>query len=166
MADKQNNQEISQERLASIIEDNMGLVIRLVEIFKPKSPEEYDEFIQLGRIGLWKAVLKYDPARSKFSTTAWHYIRFEILRHIQKRSEQQVAQLEDLIPVEDTHTNVLNHIWEYVPDSLSEKEQAVLNLRLSGYTFVNIGNQMGFSRGWANNTYNSAVEKIRHANNK
>jgi DNA-directed RNA polymerase specialized sigma subunit len=45
------------------IEANMGLVVSVVNSFNPKSDEERDEYIQAGRIGLWKALQKYDPNR-------------------------------------------------------------------------------------------------------
>ena len=155
---------VSEDRLASMIEENMGLVVLLAKSFRPRDDEERDEFVQLGRIGLWKAILKHDPRRSQLSTTAWHYIRWEILRHLQRKSSQDL-QLDETIPVEDSKIS-LDSLWEYLPDSLSDKERTVLSLRLDGYTFVDIGNKMGFSRGWANNTYRSAVDKIQDANSE
>jgi RNA polymerase sigma factor (sigma-70 family) len=38
----------------------------------------YDEAIQAGRVGLWRAVLGYDPDRGAFSTYAWP----SITRHV------------------------------------------------------------------------------------
>jgi hypothetical protein len=39
-------------------------------------------------------------------------------------------------------------------------------MRLEGYTFSDIGDSLGYSRGWANNIYKTAVKKINEANEK
>lgn len=45
----------------------------------------YEEALQAGRIGLWRAILGYDPTRgTTFSTYAW----VAISRHIDRRSEE------------------------------------------------------------------------------
>lgn len=48
----------------------------------------YEEALQAGRIGLWRAILNYDPARSTaFSTYAWVAIR----RHIRRTAAQEAG---------------------------------------------------------------------------
>ncbi len=48
----------------------------------------YEEALQAGRIGLWRAILNYDPARgTAFSTYAWVAIR----RHIHRAATQAVG---------------------------------------------------------------------------
>ena len=42
-----------------LIETHMGLVISVVNSFKPQNMTERDDYIQAGRIGLWKALKKY-----------------------------------------------------------------------------------------------------------
>ena len=44
----------------------------------------YDEAIQAGRIGLWRAVLGYDPDRGAFSTYAWPSITRHIWRAVKE----------------------------------------------------------------------------------
>ena len=44
----------------------------------------YDEAIQAGRIGLWRAVLGYDPERGAFSTYAWPSITRHIWRAVKE----------------------------------------------------------------------------------
>lgn len=156
------SKQAAQDELARVLEDNMGLVVLLAKSFHPRNEDEYEEFVHLGRIGVWKAHQKHDPSRSRFSTTAYHYIRWEILRHLSKKPSE--AQLDDAIVVEDTNFK-LDNLWEYLPKTLSDKEKKVVELRLvDNHTFVDIGKIMGYSRGWANNTYKSALEKIEHAN--
>jgi len=44
----------------------------------------YDEALQAGRIGLWRAVLGYDPDRGAFSTYAWPSIARHIWRAVKE----------------------------------------------------------------------------------
>ena len=155
------NTAAEQDELAHILEDNMGLVFLLAKSFNPRNENEFDEFVQLGRIGLWKAYKKHDPQRSVFSTTAWHFIRWEILRHLEKRSKESYELDENLIAGKSTEDS----LWEYLPPTLSDIEKKVVELRLvDNRTFLNIGEVMGYSRGWANNIYRAALEKIKYAN--
>lgn len=150
------------EQLDFVMESNMGLVVLVAKSFNPRNSDELDEFIQLGRIGMWKAIGKHDPSRAKLSTLIWHYVRWEILRYLKKRKRLEI-QLDESLPIEDNLT-VDSSIWEYLPDCLTYNEHGVIKLRLQGHTFVDIGNEMGYSRGWANNTFKTALQKINHAN--
>jgi RNA polymerase primary sigma factor/RNA polymerase sigma factor len=52
----------------------------------------YDEALQAGRIGLWRALKGYDPTRgTTFSTYAW----VAIMRHIQQAAEDLNRELGD-----------------------------------------------------------------------
>lgn len=51
----------------------------------------YEEALQAGRIGLWQAIQKYDPARgNRFSTYAW----VAICRHIHRRADELRRETE------------------------------------------------------------------------
>jgi len=154
--------DLSSDQLASLMDKNMGLVVTLVNSFKPKNENEADEFMQLGRIGLWKAINKHDPEKAKLSTLIWHYVKWEILRHLDKRKKDKTH-----LPIKDSICGELKNaadIWEFIPDTLNKKEKHVVQLRLEGHTFLDIGEKIGCSRGWANNIFKSAMEKINEAN--
>lgn len=156
--------EYNQEQLASLIEENMGLVVLIVNSFSPNGQHELDEFIQLGRIGLWKAIIKHDPSRAKLSTLIWHYVRWEIFRHIYKEEKHKhLLELNDSLYSPKLKTS---NFWEIIPEFLSEEEKQVINLKLEGYAFIEIGKKMGYPRGWANNIFKSAVNKIVECNAK
>lgn len=151
-------QKNSEEQL---IHQNMGLVVQLAKSFHPHSAEELDEYIQLGRIGLLKAIRKHDPSRGALTTVAWHYIRWEIIRYLNaNRQEHEVLFDEHAAPT--AHSPV----WELLPDSLSDTERQVVTLRAEGnHTFREIGQILGgFTRGWANKVFKAALVKIREAN--
>ena len=64
-----------------LIEKNMGLVVSVVNSFKPRNQTEREDYVQAGRIGLWKALKKYDRSKGAvLSTYAWNPIRWEIIK--------------------------------------------------------------------------------------
>ena len=66
-----------------LIEKNMGLVLTVVDKFKPTNQHDKEAYIQAGRIGLWKALTKFsETGGSKFSPYAWNPIRWEIIKEI------------------------------------------------------------------------------------
>ena len=157
----------------SDIEKHMGLVVLIAKSFNPQDEEQLEEFIQMGRIAVWKALQKYDPSRAKLSTMMWYYIKWEILRFLKKGRKGKCAKdgfkefyLDDSLYL-DNNKVVLNQnseFWELLPECLTNNEKSVINLRLKGHTFLEIGQQLGYSRGWANNTYKKAIDKIQNGN--
>lgn len=68
-----------------LVKANILLVHSAAHEFEKKMGKiiEYNEFVAQGMIGLWKAVLKYDPERgNKFSTVAFSWIRQSITREV------------------------------------------------------------------------------------
>tara|TARA_R110002051_G_scaffold325290_1_gene426884 strand:+ start:2039 stop:2551 length:513 start_codon:yes stop_codon:yes gene_type:complete len=161
-----------REKEEQLISDNMGLVVSLARSFKPRNALELDDYIQSGRIGLWKAIQKHNPKRGALSTIAWYYIRWEIIRNMPKtnRAKEQELKLVNFtdlpyslprITEDKKYENVFN---ELEPNSLTLKERKILRLRVCGYTMQEIGHHFGHSRGWANEAFKSAIKKVRDAN--
>lgn len=151
---------VDTQREEQLVLDNMGLVVSLAKSFRPPNPTELDEYIQLGRIGLFKAIRKHDPSKAKLSTLAWLYIRWEIIRYIESQNKNITLPL-----LTDKSYDVDMSIWEVLPDSLTDIEKQVVALRLEGRTFKDIGKKLGdYSRGWANTLYTRAIKKANEAN--
>jgi RNA polymerase sigma factor (sigma-70 family) len=149
-----------------LIEANMGLVVSVVNLFSPKSDEERDEYIQAGRIGLWKALQKYDPDRGcKFSPYARNPIRWEIIKAINAyKKYNNHLEPNDLI-VGYLETNNDSDFWEYIPDDMfTDEEKQVIYLRLSNYNFTEICKKIGRGRHYTKKLFMSAVEKLRETN--
>lgn len=145
------------------ISQNIGLIKQVVQNFKPKSKNEFDEFVQLGRIAVWKAYNKYDSSKAKFSTMAWKYISWEIIRHLNKgKNGINIVECE-VLPEAYFYDN---KIYEYIPDNLSKQELMVVKMRLEGYSFIEIGKKMKHTNGWANQIFKSAISKIEKCNEK
>jgi RNA polymerase sporulation-specific sigma factor len=145
-----------------IIHDNMAMVVKIAKSFNPNDDSQLDDFVQLGRIGLMKAVRKYDASRgTKFTTYAWNRIKWEILGYINRNAKHTTHKLpfELELPYEG------DPVWELLPSTLSPMEEKVVLLKSQGHTFKQIGKLLGnYTRGWANKLFRSAREKIIEAN--
>ena len=151
--------------MKDLVEENMGLVISIVNRFNPKNTTERDDFIQAGRIGLWKAIEKFCESRgTKFSPYAWNPIRWEIMKEIRSAMKHKHVSLN--LDDEDKLGEYLSpeSFWELVPSSLTEDERAVITLRLEGHNFKDISEKLDRNRSSVKKVFNSAIKKIRDNN--
>ncbi len=75
--------------LAALMEHHAGLVQRVVRE-QSSGTLSYAELLQAGRIGLWRAVLRYDPGRGvAFSTYAWPAIERHIWQAVARARRPQ-----------------------------------------------------------------------------
>lgn len=162
----------SSQEVNDLVHSNMGLVVSLAKSLRPPNQTEFDEYIQLGRIGLWKAIEKHDPSRAKLSTIAWSHIRWEIIRYITKcrryndflRSEETRAVCELTFRSREALLET-PQLDELLPTTLSRFERTVMLMRHQGYTFQEIGESLGgYPRWWANKLFKSAIKKTQDAN--
>ena len=103
--------------MEELIEKNMGLVLSIVNKFNPRNQTEKDDYIQAGRIGLWKAITKFSKnGGSKFSPYAWNPIRWEIIKEIRSaKSKHDSTNIEDC---KNFATNPpSSSFWEYLPST-------------------------------------------------
>ena len=153
-------------REQQLILENTGLVVSLAKSFKPKNSLEFEEYVQSGRIGLWKAIKKHEPKKGALSTIAWYYIRWEIIRGIVFNNKAQPVRFADLGVDIDSFLGSQqppDNIQDIQPDTLNTIEKKVLKMRSSGYTMREIGESFSRSRGWANEKFKSAINKIKEA---
>jgi RNA polymerase sigma factor (sigma-70 family) len=144
-----------------LIEKNMGLVVSVVNSFHPKGIAEKEDYIQAGRIGLWKALEKHDPKKSALSTYAWNPIRWEIIKEIKAvKSNRYFSITEAKTPSYITGDTV----WEHCPDSLTQEESELVDLRKMGYTLQEIADILGRGRSYVKRVVYRAIQKIRECN--
>ena len=77
--------QLSKEEKDKIVLENLNLVKKVAsKIYYriPKGEIEFDELVNIGVIGLLKAIEKYDKDKAKFSTYAYIKIRGEILDYL------------------------------------------------------------------------------------
>ena len=87
------NSKKYKDNVNKLTEHNLRLVIRFVKLFvQAKTRRNWDQvetvdYLQVGTMGLIRAVEKYDPTRGyKFSTYATYWIRSFVTRHSIKTS--------------------------------------------------------------------------------
>ena len=150
-----------------MIEEHMGMVIVIAKSYNPRTDEELDELIQLGRIGAWKAVQKFDSSKSKLSTYVWNYIRWEIGRHFatlkKKNSRAKVYYATPELLNSLAYTRDEGDLWEIIPDSLNEQEKIVVYMKANGNTLSEISEKIERSINWTHIIFKKAVKKIQDA---
>ena len=66
--------------LETLLRENKGLIQSVIQM-QGMGGIDYTDLVQEGRIGLWLAIMHYDPARGyAFSTYAWTVIRYRLWR--------------------------------------------------------------------------------------
>lgn len=152
--------------MEELIEKNMGLVLSIVSKFNPKNQTERDDYIQAGRIGLWKALTKFSQnGGSKFSPYAWNPIRWEIIKEIRStKAKHDSIHTEDI--AHSPSFKSPSSFWEYIPSNLTKKEEQIIQLKLEGYNFKEISSELSCHRSHIKKIFHNAISKIRDTNDE
>ena len=131
-----------------------------------------DDFQQIARIGLWKACLRYDETKGKFSTYAVPAIENEIKMELRKMSKKPIeVSLEALVKDTDENSETLtisgmligeqdvgfvDTIW--VDKELTDRQKRILGLLYDGMVQADIAREVGISQTMVSRE----VSKIRN----
>ena len=173
-----------------LIERNLRLGAHIVKKYQPP-PEEMEDLLSIGTIGLMKAVVTFDPDKSaRLATYAARCIENEVLMYLRgkKKSSKEVSlyepigtdregneiQLFDVIEMneEDVYRRLeriedVIRLYQKVESVLSQRERMVLKLRYGlyneeEYTQREIAAMLGISRSYVSRIEKSAIEKLRN----
>ena len=173
-----------------LIERNLRLVAHIVKKYQPP-PEEMEDLLSIGTIGLMKAVVTFDPDKSaRLASYAARCIENEVLMYLRgkKKSSKEVSlyepigtdregneiQLFDVIEMneEDVYRRLerkedVIRLYQQVESVLSQRERMVLKLRYGlyneeEYTQREIPAMLGISRSYVSRIEKSAIEKLRN----
>lgn len=173
-----------------LIERNLRLVAHIVKKYQPP-PEEMEDLLSIGTIGLMKAVVTFDPDKSaRLASYAARCIENEVLMYLRgkKKSSKEVSlyepigtdregneiQLFDVIEMneEDVYRRLerkedVIRLYQQVESVLSQRERMVLKLRYGlyneeEYTQREIAAMLGISRSYVSRIEKSAIEKSRN----
>ena len=173
-----------------LIERNLRLVAHIVKKYQPP-PEEMEDLLSIGTIGLMKAVVTFDPDKSaRLASYAARCIENEVLMYLRgkKKSSKEVSlyepigtdregneiQLFDVIEMneEDVYRRLerkedVVRLYQQVESVLSQRERMVLKLRYGlyneeEYTQREIAAMLGISRSYVSRIEKSAIEKLRN----
>lgn len=115
-----------------------------------------DDFQQIARLGLWKACLRYDETKGKFSTYAVPAIENEIKMELRKMSRKPTeTSLDTLIRDTDELTisgicigeqdvGFIDTIW--VDKELTDRQKRILSLLYDGMVQADIAREVGISQ--------------------
>lgn len=173
-----------------LIERNLRMVAHIVKKYQPP-PEEMEDLLSIGTIGLMKAVVTFDPDKSaRLASYAARCIENEVLMYLRgkKKSSKEVSlyepigtdregneiQLFDVIEMneEDVYRRLerkedVIRLYQQVESVLSQRERMVLKLRYGlyneeEYTQREIAAMLGISRSYVSRIEKSAIEKLRN----
>lgn len=153
--------ESSSARETRLMFENMGLVISIVKKFT-KDPSEFQDLVQIGSIGLLKAIRKLKEEKACLSTWAYKHIRWEIIRHIDRRDNNKFISIDNIS--EPSYSSDIDDLENSMPDYLSSDEQEVLTLRCKKYTLKEICNIMDLKSHVVNKILKQAIGKIKISN--
>ena len=146
--------------LDQAILDNEKLVYFAVTKYFPDSLHD-DDIIQLGRIGLWKALRTYKPDSSKFGNYAVVCIKNEIGRYFQgqnyKMRKPPVLVYLDAAPEDTEDCGTVHEVILGTADidfldtdailaALSKQQRTILAEWLSGYCVAEIARRVGSTK--------------------
>lgn len=91
------------ERITQLFNDNINLANRIAQKYYKTKYWEFDEAVQIARMGLWKACLIWDPDKYRLSTLAYNIINRDFIDYDrqQKRQPDILFNLEDNCVTDD-----------------------------------------------------------------
>lgn len=136
----------------------------------------FTEALQAGRIGLWRAILGYDPQRgAAFSTYAWPCIMRHVWRAVKTHSRLHApsAASYELLALETPNPalvwaakavrQALHHLVQRLPDRLRLVIMARYGLEgTPPATYQQIGSSLGLSGERARQLHTEALVWLRH----
>lgn len=180
-----NTQEIlkDQFKINDFIEKYTNLIYKVIKNEYPSIIGSLDEedYVQLGRIGIYQAMLNFNESKNiKFETFSYIIIKREILKKVrcetnklnQTKKQNVVTSLDEVINIDTNQTRLdnLKLTTENIDDiaiakdliykinvKLSPKESSIFKLILENKKYQDIGNILGVSR----QRVGQVVNKIR-----
>jgi len=160
--------------LETLLRENKGLIQSVIQT-QGMGGIDYADLVQEGRIGLWLAILHYDPARGyAFSTYAWAAIRHRLWRaHFyadrveddKNESAETWLELVDEVEEDWRQQHVRQALLEVVgklPVRLGRLIRLAYGLNGQGtYCLAEIGREWGLSRERMRQLRNDALVLLR-----
>lgn len=158
--------------LEVLLRKNEGLIYSVVQQ-QGMGGNDYADLIQEGRIGLWHAILHYDPERGNtFASYAWAVIRHQVwrARFYADREQDDEAEAwlelaEEIIEEDWWRWHVRQALLEVVgklPTRLGRLIRLAYGLDGQGWhSLAAIGRRWGISREWVRQLHNEALVILR-----
>jgi len=177
----------SESEINKVVLANTGLVHHILKKINI-NPSDYDDFLQIGMIGLTKAAMTFDETRqSKFATYAGRCIENEINMHFRKTKNDMrnvslnepisedkdgnALTLEDVLS-DESKTNFIeiSYYIETIEKAISlilncftERERYIFLYTIGGNGQKEIGNQFNISQAHISRTRKRLRVRIQNA---
>lgn len=154
---------MNEREIEKRISDNQKLVYFVIKNHFPSLIQDED-ISQVGTIGLWKACISYNEAKSAFSTYAITCIKNEINHELRKRKKyerldvsvslndhieidrDQKTELIDTIPDEDDNYSVLDYDLSFLKNKINERDYKIFLKFANGLSMSDIAKEMNLTR--------------------
>lgn len=138
----------TMEEIEQIILDNEDLIKKV--IFKLRIYRDFEEYMQVGRIALWKAVKSFDKTKGEFTMFAYMTVKFAIARELSKSNDvsQNEFTVEDEVfsNIEEQSTVQPCLEWPEWFSHLKEEEQFLIKaMFLENLNMKEIADKYNFS---------------------
>lgn len=131
-----------------VVKENEPLIMNIIQK-QFNFPNEHEDLMQAGRLGVLKAVNKFDPEKGKFSTLATQAIRNNIIMHLKKSTHEYGSYLHQRtnvggdeilknIPCENKNLGVfeaVSHVFKKLPAEDVNILKAKFGMSDGKYTF-------------------------------
>lgn len=171
---------MNSEEMSQAVKDNERLVYFILRRYYPAVQHDED-MIQVGMIGLWKALETFDESRNvKFSTYATKIIMSQINIEFRRRKKHgRTISIETVITefdkdsngitLEDTLSDNLNGVEDYssyllesfIQHDLDACEKQIIHMLFLGYTQKKIGLKLGLSQSYVSRLITSLKDKFK-----
>lgn len=181
------NREEADKARQILIEHNLRLVAHIAKKYQ-NVDEDMEDLISIGTIGLIKAVKTFDVGKGRLATYACRCIDNELLMMLRakKKTSREVSLYEPIGTdkegneihlvdiIEQQQTDIVEDMelrqnirmmFHYMKESLTEREQFILNLRYGlttgeEVTQSKIGKMLGISRSYVSRIEKKALQKL------
>lgn len=113
------------ERIKKLFEDNINIANKIASKYYKTKYWDYDEALQIARMGLWKACLIWNPEKYRISTLAYNIINRDFIDfdREQKKQPDILFNLEDNCVTDDLSLNdVLIDEDSYVEENILQDD--------------------------------------------
>lgn len=139
-----------QVRITQLFNDNINLANKIAKKYYTTKYWEFDEAVQIARMGLWKACLIWDPNKYRLSTLAYNIINRDFIDYDrqQKRQPDILFNLEDNCVTDDISLSdvLVDESADVENDMLEENELGELSEDII-YCLDDIADDFKLSRG-------------------
>ena len=173
------------------LESNKGFIEKIILQYINHAHTEYNDVMQVARIGLWKALHTFNPRKynNTFSTFAYIAIKNDVLQYLKKHYQYYKHIVSNDIMNNNIATNKNNDVLRYINwntirhaslynnfedtmltkisltqslNKLTTMEKEIFTLKSQGYTFQEIANKYNKKIGVIKNIYYNATHKLQY----